>query len=276
MIPNLNNLILAGGRHRCTPVWNRRANATDACFKIYRVLAGTAMLQTVEGTQALRPGHLYMVDGHRLTGQTCRTTMEVCWVHFTPESPYLSRLLAGLPAVVELPGAGGGPLKEWSVVLQVFERPRSVGSRPREDVPLSAVCRLEGLLLRVIALALDRHPDLGQRVDRAEQLDRFRSVIRLMEREYRAPPALGRLAREAGMAPAYFHRRFRAAFGVTPHDYMLRRRLDLARHLLRETDRRIHEIAAEAGYENAFYFSRVFSKQFGQSPKSYRASAGEA
>lgn len=276
MIPNLNNLILAGGRHRCTPAWNRDANATDPCFKIYRVVSGEAVLRTDESNVRIRAGHVYLVDGHRLRGQACPKAMVVYWVHFTPESPYLSRRLAGLPAVVELPGRAGGPPASWSVLLDFFDRPRGATSTPRDDVSLSAACRVESLVLNLVAQVLERRPREARSREQAEQLDRFRPVIRLMEREFRAAPSLAQLARMAGMAPAYFHRQFRTAFGLTPHDYMLRRRLDLARHLLRESDRRIHEIAAEAGYENAFYFSRVFTKHFGQSPKSFRAAAGEA
>jgi AraC-like DNA-binding protein len=70
------------------------------------------------------------------------------------------------------------------------------------------------------------------------------------------------------MAPAYFHRRFRSTFGLTPHEYMLRRRMDLARHLLGDPALRVAEVAEAVGYDNPFYFSRVFRRHFGFPPSS--------
>ncbi|MGW7680206.1 helix-turn-helix domain-containing protein [Kribbella sp. NPDC054772] len=82
--------------------------------------------------------------------------------------------------------------------------------------------------------------------------------------------SLGALAAELGISPSQLSRRFRAVHGVTPVAYLRDLRLHKARELLTETDSTLRVIAEQTGYRSAFYLSRVFSSQTGQSPSEYR------
>lgn len=80
-----------------------------------------------------------------------------------------------------------------------------------------------------------------------------------------------RLAKVGGVSPAHFARSFKAAFGVPPHRYLLTRRLERARALLRDTDAPIIEIAFQTGWNSLGTFGRVFRDVYGQSPSEMRS-----
>lgn len=79
-------------------------------------------------------------------------------------------------------------------------------------------------------------------------------------------------ARNNGMSLSFFFRKFKAQTGLSPLQYILEIRLANAQRLLTTTDYSINEIARIVGYENALYFSRLFHKHIGQSPREYRES----
>ncbi len=82
---------------------------------------------------------------------------------------------------------------------------------------------------------------------------------------------VGRLARVSGVSQAHFARSFKEAFGVPPHRYLLTRRIERARSLLRDTDLAITEIALRTGWKSLGTFGRTFRDVTGESPGDLRA-----
>jgi len=80
------------------------------------------------------------------------------------------------------------------------------------------------------------------------------------------------VAAQLGMAESTLRRRFRAATGMPPHEFVLQARVSEARRLLGETDRPIKSIAQELGYRDVYFFSRQFKKLAGVPPAMYRKS----
>jgi AraC-like DNA-binding protein len=93
----------------------------------------------------------------------------------------------------------------------------------------------------------------------------------LIDSRYREQLDVPTLARAARLSPAHFSREFRRAFGETPHQYLLTRRLERASALLRNTDRSIAEICFAVGLRSVGSFTTSFSRAFGVSPGAYRA-----
>ncbi|MDD7936813.1 helix-turn-helix transcriptional regulator [Actinomycetospora lutea] len=93
----------------------------------------------------------------------------------------------------------------------------------------------------------------------------------LADRSYAEPLTVADLARAAGLSPAHFSARFAAAFGVTPHAYLLTRRLERAAALLRHTDHSVARIGAEVGWSSVGSFTASFRRLFGRTPTAYRA-----
>ena len=80
-----------------------------------------------------------------------------------------------------------------------------------------------------------------------------------------------RLARVSAVSEAHFARSFKEAFGVPPHRYLLTRRIERAKALLRETDLGITEIAFQTGWKSLGTFGRTFRDVTGESPGELRA-----
>jgi len=80
-----------------------------------------------------------------------------------------------------------------------------------------------------------------------------------------------RLARVSGVSEAHFARSFKDAFGVPPHRYLLTRRIERAKAMLRDTDLAITEIAFETGWNSLGTFGRTFRDITGESPGELRA-----
>lgn len=80
-----------------------------------------------------------------------------------------------------------------------------------------------------------------------------------------------RLASVSGVSEAHFARSFKDAFGIPPHRYLLTRRIERAKALLRDTDRPIIDIMLETGWQSLGTFGRVFKDVTGESPTELRA-----
>lgn len=93
----------------------------------------------------------------------------------------------------------------------------------------------------------------------------------LIDARYREQLDVEALARAAHLSPAHFSREFRRAFGETPHQYLLTRRLERAAALLRNTDRSVADICFTVGLRSVGSFTTSFGRAFGMSPTTYRA-----
>jgi len=79
------------------------------------------------------------------------------------------------------------------------------------------------------------------------------------------------MARAAGLSKAHFSREFKDTFGVSPHAYLLTRRLERAAALLRVTDRSVTDICFSVGLQSVGSFTTSFKRMFGMTPTAYRA-----
>ena len=88
---------------------------------------------------------------------------------------------------------------------------------------------------------------------------------------YREPLTLQALSDRIYMNPAYFSVLFKKQIGKSMTQYLTERRLEKARELLQQPDRKTYQIAEEVGFENAAYFSTLFKKHTGFTPQEYRS-----
>ena len=91
-----------------------------------------------------------------------------------------------------------------------------------------------------------------------------------IDARYREPLDVPSLARTAHLSPAHFSREFRRAFGETPHQYLLTRRLERAAALLRNTDRSVADICFLVGLRSVGSFTTSFGRVYEMSPTAYR------
>lgn len=270
MIDNYNLVLLSGGHHHCDTSWSRKATGTDRCFKVYFPVSGAASLQMGSESISLQAGHVYLISGFRLVHQYCPEAMEVFWIHFVPESLYLHHLLDQLPPIFQCTRPGDWSLEKLQHFCEIFQNPFSDENRPRKNSPPVADCRVHGMLLTLISQALETLAEADALVFQPEW-KRLKPAVDFMQLHFQENPPLAEIASQVGMAPNHFHRRFAALFGKTPFEHMLSQRMDRARNLLASTSLTIKEVSAQAGYDDAAYFSRVFTKRFGITPSNYQS-----
>jgi transcriptional regulator GlxA family with amidase domain len=92
----------------------------------------------------------------------------------------------------------------------------------------------------------------------------------LMDREYAEPLDVPAMARAALMSPAHFSRKFRAAYGETPYSYLMTRRIERAKALLRQ-GLSVTETCMAVGCTSLGSFSSRFTEIVGETPSQYRA-----
>ena len=86
---------------------------------------------------------------------------------------------------------------------------------------------------------------------------------------------LEEMAAHANLSVSHFSRRFKEQTGFSPVDYYIHLKIQHASMLLTFTDKSVKEIGAEVGYQDAYYFSRIFRKVMGMSPSQFRGQTGE-
>jgi AraC-like DNA-binding protein len=107
--------------------------------------------------------------------------------------------------------------------------------------------------------------------EKLADLARLRRARDLMDREYASPLDVAALARAALMSPAHFSRQFRAAYGETPYAYLMTRRIERAKLLLRRRDMSVTDVCMAVGCTSLGSFSARFTELAGETPTAYRA-----
>ena len=138
---------------------------------------------------------------------------------------------------------------------------------------LGAHSYLDALLDAALAHLARRHSNLVapvQPLRSALSQQRLRRVSDYIEAHFAQPVRLDDLAAAAGLSRFHFSRSFQAAMGEAPMAYLVRRRLEEAKRLLRTSDLRVSEIAQACGLGAASQFAALFKRATGFMPSAYR------
>lgn len=106
--------------------------------------------------------------------------------------------------------------------------------------------------------------------------DSIRSAELSIERNFKRPIRMDELARERHMSSRNFIRRFKAATGLTPGDYLQGTRIAIAKQLLESGARSVQTVCGAVGYEDAAFFRALFKRHTGLTPAEYRERFGVA
>jgi AraC-like DNA-binding protein len=174
-----------------------------------------------------------------------------------------------------------------SVTRTVFHRPMTLPPRgelevriaahflPRADHaenPLATDCHLKSLVLAALGELLETLPpeDLARCEMSLRAQSVFEPALTYIDQNLDSSIANSTLARLCSLSADHFIRRFREEIGQTPAQYVIEKRLAAASRLLLHTPSSIETIAAQTGFANRHYFSRVFARHLGLAPGQYR------
>jgi AraC-like DNA-binding protein len=99
---------------------------------------------------------------------------------------------------------------------------------------------------------------------------RLRRVKELVHEKIEDELTIDEMAEAAGLSSAHFSQMFRRSTGESPHQFVLRQRVDRAQEMLRTTEIRILDVAIACGFKTQQHFARVFRRMSGASPSEYR------
>jgi AraC family transcriptional regulator len=232
-------------------------------FSIAVVAAGSFQYRSTSGRELMTPGSILLGNagqsfecGHEHgAGDRC--------VAFRFSPGYFERIAADAGGrqrfrVPRLP-----PLRATSPVIA-----RACAGLVRTDLSW------EELGIQVVACAVQTAAGLSPHANQptAGAVARVTSVAREIERDPAAELDLVRLARQAGLSPYHFLRTFQRLTGVTPHQFILRKRLREAALRLASERALVLDIALDCGFGDLSNFNHAFRAEFGVSPLDYRRS----
>jgi AraC family transcriptional regulator len=100
--------------------------------------------------------------------------------------------------------------------------------------------------------------------------NKLRRVTDFITENFSSDISLGELAHVAGMSSFHFAREFKKATGTTPHQYLIKFRVDQAKSLLADPDLPLVEVGLRAGFSHQSHFTRLFRRITGTTPHLYR------
>jgi AraC family transcriptional regulator len=103
---------------------------------------------------------------------------------------------------------------------------------------------------------------------------RLKRAIDYVEARLDEPVSLADIASSAGLTRMHFAAQFRAATGLRPHEYLLRRRIERAQDMLIDTGMSLVDVALSVGFQTQAHFTSVFKRYAGQPPRAWRESRG--
>lgn len=129
------------------------------------------------------------------------------------------------------------------------------------------------LLLRNILILISRSLEINRKFTDAVEKE-VSYAIYYFRANFNKEINIDEYAQQQNLSVSWFIRCFRQMTGLTPLQYIINLRISNAQMLLESTDYTIAQIAENVGYDNPLYFSRLFHKQTGISPKDYRKNHG--
>ena len=184
---------------------------------------------------------------------------ETYWVHFTGSDVDLLLDYYGMPKDENVFFTGTSPDYQWLYKQMI------------QELQLRRV-NYEDLLnmnLRHIFLIINRFLKEGTELD-SDALNEVERATHYFNENYNQNICIKDYAAERHMSDCWFNRTFKKVTKVTPIQYIISLRITSAINLLENTDHNIKQIASMVGYDDEYYFSRLFKKNTGLSPTEYR------
>ncbi|MEM7480381.1 MAG: AraC family transcriptional regulator [Acidobacteriota bacterium] len=143
------------------------------------------------------------------------------------------------------------------------------GDDPGSSVVYESLARI--FLVKLIRRYSDRLDEVTEHASRFASKE-YRRVLAFIERNYGSDIGVEDLAREAGLSSSHFSRLFKRSLGQSPHQFLMKYRVERAAEMLvRRPDRPLAQVALDAGFSDQAHFSRTFKRFAGATPTRYRA-----
>jgi AraC-like DNA-binding protein len=244
---------------RLTPSGWRYRNDNRPYARLYYVKEGEGYFRTNGEEHELRPGGAYLIPPRGDADYGCSSNMEIWWIHFS----------ASLFGCIDLFDALPGSVARIPEDLPTLEeRMQRLLLLRRESFPAAQI-ECTGILLTLIAPFFGKAgsvPAAG--LDDEKRI--FLPVLRHIEGHLSDPISVADLAGIVHYEKSHFSVLFTRAFGLSPMQFVIRRRIEKVQLFLHRSEARLEELAERFGFHDAFHLSRTFKRVTGVSPRDYR------
>ena len=252
---------LCTGRYRCDGTYRVERTHYDSFLVMY-VARGSGYWSSGGQEIPVPEGSLLFLDCYRPHCYGTHSGWEIYWLHFDGvlARPYFETFAADGAFLMQSDAAVC--VRSIRKIFESFDR-RCPVSEPMISK------RINDLLTGAI-LALQ------QEKKQLKRLGAIDESVQFIAEHVEQPLTLEQLAASVSLSPFYFARLFKQETGFSPHEYIVRARVDKAKYLLISTSLPLKEIACRCGFGNECSFSTLFKKMSGCTPRGYRMRRREA
>ena len=246
---------LCTGHYFCDKTYIVNRKSYNSFLLIY-VRKGNGFVEQ-DGLQIpLHEGFLAFIDCYKPHLYYTKSGWEIYWVHFDGVLARQYYEVATRGGIVLKPQ---NPYNAEHHMCKIFEGYH--GQMKVNEVVISK--RITDLLTELILCA-------NKIAAQDSQVSVIEEILAYISENADKPLTLEQMAKRASLSPFYFTRVFKKETGFTPHEYLIRVRVELAKFLLKTTDARIKEIAFLSGFDNECSFCTSFKKATGTTPLKFR------
>ncbi|MBS0030504.1 helix-turn-helix domain-containing protein [Chitinophaga sp. 22321] len=268
--------------------WNYK-NVISPYFRIYYIDGGAGEIWDSSARIKLEPGFLYIIPSFTLCNLVCPHYLSQYFVQFFEESSDNISLFEKNRSILRVKAAEIDILN-FARLLEInpgrginrsdnprvyeknifYNEYRELNNRQS----MSTFTETHGILLQLVSRFLTaetfKHKDAGQ------VPVKILNAISYIQLNLQHDLSVTNLAKRANLHTDYFSRLFHQHTGERPVKYIHEKRIERAQYLMVTTQMTFSEIAAQTGFENIFYFSKIFKKITGMSPGNYKKQMDQA
>lgn len=249
------------GKEKCTPL-HSCGPATFNHYVLHYILEGKGTLTIgTDRHHQLKAGQAFLICPRCIVTYTADKMQPwtYVWIEFDGlKAPsFLSDAGLGLKSPIYTATSASGSLELQNLMT---------GMLSYYDNPLRLLGNMYWILDTLIRTSSSRKPP------KAANLQEFyiHEAMMYIERHYNQDITVAQLADWCNLDRSYFGRIFKETVLVTPQEYIIRYRINMACEMLKNTDLPIGDVASHVGYENQLHFSRAFKNVMGMPPREWK------
>jgi AraC family transcriptional regulator len=262
--------------------WNYK-NVISPYFRLYYIDAGAGEIWDVSTKIKLEPGFLYIIPSFTLCNLFCKNYLSQYFVQFFEESSDGISLFANNRSILKVK-ATKIDIMNFARLLEInpgrginrSDNPRiyekNIFYKEYQELnnrqSMSTFTETHGILLQLVSRFLT--PEIFEYKDAGHVPVKILSTISYIQLNLHRDLSVTYLAKKANLHTDYFSRLFLQHTGERPVRYIHEKRIERAQYLMVTTQMTHAEIATQTGFENVFYFSKIFKKITGMSPGNYK------
>lgn len=247
-----------------TPSYWHKDLDNRPCARLYYIKKGCGFIRTYGREYKLVPGHLYLVPPGGNFAYGCIEDLQIWWLHFTATLFSCINLFNYLPYEVDIVPHGISQIEK--PLLRLIEIHKNEAVKDQMEY--------SGILLQFLSMFF-KDPDADHLSQSQKAQARFLPVLRYIEDHLGEKMPVETLAKMVSYEKSHFSTVFSAVFGSPPSKYIMRKRIEQAQLVLRQSDVKLEILAGQLGFGDAFHFSKAFKRITGISPSNYREMRSE-